>query len=297
MKIRTFLPAVLAFATTAAFAADATFDKTLTVSGSPQVSVATGSGYIHLHPGATNRSTSSATFTPQRLVHERLATSTPASSRSPPTRPSPRAAARSPSATATTTTSTATSPSTTTSPSPAPPPSSPHPAPAISTSRASAPLSKRRPAPAAVHARGIQGPANLQTGSGNIELDEAGPGDVRAQTGSGTIHLTRHLRWPTGPDRLRRNRGRRQAHQRLEARHRLRQHPPHRRPDAPPSTSTPPPAPAESTSLSPSTCRATSIATTSPQPSTAAAPPSRPGPAPAASASNNPPAQTKEVWG
>ena len=55
MKFRTFLPTVLALATTAAFAADATFDKTLTVSGSPQVSVATGSGYIHLKPGSDSQ--------------------------------------------------------------------------------------------------------------------------------------------------------------------------------------------------------------------------------------------------
>ncbi len=40
-----------------------------------------------------------------------------------------------------------------------------------------------------VRAHGIHGPATLQTGSGQIELDETAPGDVRAQTGSGSIHL------------------------------------------------------------------------------------------------------------
>lgn len=41
-----------------------------------------------------------------------------------------------------------------------------------------------------VHAQGIHGPADLQTGSGNIELQQVASGDVRAQTGSGSIHLS-----------------------------------------------------------------------------------------------------------
>jgi hypothetical protein len=41
--------------TTAAFAADKTFDRTLNVSGSPNVSVQTGSGYIRLKPGSDNQ--------------------------------------------------------------------------------------------------------------------------------------------------------------------------------------------------------------------------------------------------
>jgi hypothetical protein len=42
---------------TAAFAADseATFDRTLSTSGTPTVSVSTGSGYIHITPGTDNR--------------------------------------------------------------------------------------------------------------------------------------------------------------------------------------------------------------------------------------------------
>jgi len=58
MTRRTLFAATLAFATaTAAFAADseATFDKTLSVSGSPTVSVSTGSGYIHVTPGQDNQ--------------------------------------------------------------------------------------------------------------------------------------------------------------------------------------------------------------------------------------------------
>ena len=40
-----------------------------------------------------------------------------------------------------------------------------------------------------IHARGIHGTASLDTGSGDIELQETASGDVRAQTGSGNIHL------------------------------------------------------------------------------------------------------------
>ena len=40
-----------------------------------------------------------------------------------------------------------------------------------------------------VRARNVRGPANLDTGSGDIELTVDAPGDVRAQTGSGSIRL------------------------------------------------------------------------------------------------------------
>ncbi len=40
-----------------------------------------------------------------------------------------------------------------------------------------------------VRARNVHGPANLDTGSGDIEFTQAAPGDVRAQTGSGNIRL------------------------------------------------------------------------------------------------------------
>lgn len=41
----------------------------------------------------------------------------------------------------------------------------------------------------AVRAHGIKGAAILGTGSGDIELEQTGPGDVKAETGSGSIHL------------------------------------------------------------------------------------------------------------
>ncbi len=40
-----------------------------------------------------------------------------------------------------------------------------------------------------VRAHGVHGPAELGTGSGDIELDEEAPGDVKAKTGSGNIKV------------------------------------------------------------------------------------------------------------
>jgi hypothetical protein len=40
-----------------------------------------------------------------------------------------------------------------------------------------------------VRVHGVQGPATLGTGSGDIELEQSGPGDVKAETGSGSIRL------------------------------------------------------------------------------------------------------------
>lgn len=40
-----------------------------------------------------------------------------------------------------------------------------------------------------VRATGIQGAAILGSGSGDVELNQSGPGDVRAETGSGSLHL------------------------------------------------------------------------------------------------------------
>ena len=40
-----------------------------------------------------------------------------------------------------------------------------------------------------VHVRGVQGTATLGTGSGSIELEHTGPGDIKAETGSGSIRL------------------------------------------------------------------------------------------------------------
>jgi len=47
--------AVLTLTATAAFAAEGNFDRTLAVGGSPNVSVATGSGYVHVYSGSDSQ--------------------------------------------------------------------------------------------------------------------------------------------------------------------------------------------------------------------------------------------------
>jgi hypothetical protein len=41
-----------------------------------------------------------------------------------------------------------------------------------------------------IHATNVHGAATLQTGSGNLDLDLSGAGDVKAQTGSGSIRIS-----------------------------------------------------------------------------------------------------------
>lgn len=47
--------AVVLLAPTLVFAAEGTFDKTLTVSGTANINISTGSGYIHVSPGSDNQ--------------------------------------------------------------------------------------------------------------------------------------------------------------------------------------------------------------------------------------------------
>ncbi len=55
MQIRNLLCLFTLAISTAAFAADNNFERTLSVSGSPNVSVTTGSGYIHLRAGSDSQ--------------------------------------------------------------------------------------------------------------------------------------------------------------------------------------------------------------------------------------------------
>ena len=57
MKPRTLLAAAFTLAASAALAADsnATFDRTLAVSGTPTLSIATGAGYVHVSPGTDSQ--------------------------------------------------------------------------------------------------------------------------------------------------------------------------------------------------------------------------------------------------
>lgn len=54
MKLALAATLAFALATLPALAAEATFDRTLTVNGRPELSVATGSGNIHIHQGSGN---------------------------------------------------------------------------------------------------------------------------------------------------------------------------------------------------------------------------------------------------
>jgi DUF4097 and DUF4098 domain-containing protein YvlB len=193
MKFRIFLPAILALATTAAFAADATFDRTLTVSSSPQFSVATGSGYIHLKPGSesqihiighvrANKSWSGSSSDVDARIQKIAANPPITQSGNQVTVGDHRSTNNDDLYRDISIDYDITLPRTS----------------AIIASSGSGDLDiqgvgtnlKATSGSGTVHARGIQGPANLQTGSGNIELNETGPGDVRAQTGSGDIKLT-----------------------------------------------------------------------------------------------------------
>jgi len=55
MNIKLLLAAATLSLATAAYASDSVFDRTLNVGGSPNVSVATGSGYIRLKPGSDSQ--------------------------------------------------------------------------------------------------------------------------------------------------------------------------------------------------------------------------------------------------
>jgi hypothetical protein len=55
MTLRTLLATALLVPATAVFAADGTFDKTLTLEGAPSVTVRTGAGYVHVYSGPDSR--------------------------------------------------------------------------------------------------------------------------------------------------------------------------------------------------------------------------------------------------
>jgi hypothetical protein len=188
MNVKILLATASLAITTAAFAADGNFERTLSVSGSPNVSVATGSGFIHLKPGSdsqvhivghvhTNHGwmNGDAESRVQQIISN------------PPIAQNgneitigknhgdndlfrnisidydvtlPRASN-------------------------------------INAATGSGDMTidnvgatlKAQTGSGSVRASGIQGQATLGTGSGDVELNQAGPGDVRAETGSGSLRL------------------------------------------------------------------------------------------------------------
>ena len=181
--------ATLVLSAATAFAADGNFDRTLNVSGSPNVSVSTGSGYIHLTPGSGSQVHIVAHL---RSSHGWMSGGNDVDSRiqqivnNPPIVQNgnditigerhnndlyrnisidydislPKASG-------------------------------------ISAATGSGDVQiqdvgasiKAQSGSGSVRAHGIQGPAILGTGSGDIELQQTGPGDVKAETGSGSIRL------------------------------------------------------------------------------------------------------------
>ena len=189
IKLFTTTAAVLTLAAATAFAADATFDRTLSVSGAPNVSVSTGSGNVHLHPGSANQVHIVAHL---HSSHGWMSGGSDVDSRiqqivnNPPiiqsgsditigerhnndlyrnisidydiTLPaSSNITAASGSGN-------------------------------VEIENVGATL-KAQTGSGNVDATGIQGAATLGTGSGDITLHQTGPGDVKAETGSGNIHL------------------------------------------------------------------------------------------------------------
>jgi DUF4097 and DUF4098 domain-containing protein YvlB len=190
IKVLATATLALVAATATALAADGNFDRTLNVSGSPNLSVSTGSGYIHLNPGAGNQVHIVAHL---HSSHGWMSGGNDVDSRiqqiinNPPIVQNgndisigerhnndlyrnisidyditlPKASA-------------------------------------INAATGSGDVQiqgvgatiKAQSGSGSVRAHGIQGAATLGTGSGDIELQQTGPGDVKAETGSGSIRLS-----------------------------------------------------------------------------------------------------------
>ena len=189
IKVLAATVALTLAAATTAFAADSSFDRTLNVSGSPNVAVSTGSGYIHLHPGSDSQVHIVAHI---HSSHGWMGGGSDVDSRiqqivnNPPIVQSGNDITigdhhnndlfRNISIDYDITLPHASNITSTTGSGD------------IDIQDVGASL-KAQSGSGTVHAHGIKGPAILGTGSGDIELEQTGPGDVKAETGSGTIRL------------------------------------------------------------------------------------------------------------
>lgn len=188
MKARNLLAAAALTAATAAFAADGNFDRTLNVGSSPNVSVATGSGYIRLKPGSDNQvhvvghvhanhgwMNGDVETRVQQIISNPPITQN-GNDISVGNRHGDNDLFRNISIDYDVTLPKASN---------------------ISAATGSGDLTvdnvggtlKAQTGSGSVRASGIQGAATLGSGSGDVELSKSGPGDVRAETGSGSVHL------------------------------------------------------------------------------------------------------------
>jgi hypothetical protein len=190
IKVLATTTATLVLAVATAFAGDGNFDRTLNVNGSPNVSVSTGSGYIHLNPGSGNQVHIVAHL---RSSHGWMSGGgNDVDSRIQQIVNNPPIVQNGNDITIGERHNNdlyrnisidydITLPKTS----------------AINAATGSGDVQiqdvgatiKAQSGSGSVRARGIQGAATLGTGSGDIELQQTGPGDVKAETGSGTIHL------------------------------------------------------------------------------------------------------------
>jgi hypothetical protein len=189
IKVLASAAAILTLTAATAFAADSTFDRTLNVSGSPNVSVSTGSGYIHLNPSSGNQVHIVAHVTSS---HGWMSMSGDVDSRIQQIVNNPPIVQNGNDITIgerhnndlfhnITINYEITLPRTS----------------GVNIATGSGDVEvhevgstiKAQSGSGNVHVRGIQGPATLGTGSGDIELQQTGPGDVKAETGSGNIRL------------------------------------------------------------------------------------------------------------
>jgi hypothetical protein len=181
--------ATLTLAAATAFAADSNFDRTLNVSGSPNVSVSTGSGYIHLNPGSGSQVHIVAHV---RSSHGWMSGGGDVDSRIQQIVSNPPIVQNGNDITIGERHNNdlyrninidyeITLPKTS----------------GINASTGSGDVSiqdvgatvRAQSGSGSVRVHGVQGPTTLGTGSGDIELEQNGPGDVKAETGSGSIRL------------------------------------------------------------------------------------------------------------
>jgi len=176
-------------AATTAFAADSSFDRTLNVSGSPTVSVSTGSGYIHLNPGSDNQVHIVAHL---HSNHGWMSGGNDADSRIQQIVSNPPIVQNGSEITIGERHNNDLYRNISIDYDVTLPKSS-----AINAATGSGDVEiqnvganvKAQSGSGAVRVHGVQGPTILGTGSGDIELQQNGPGDVKAETGSGSIRL------------------------------------------------------------------------------------------------------------